>query len=197
MSKRLYVAYGSNLNLSQMKYRCPTAKLFGTGIIKDYELQFKGSSDSAYATIAPKKGASVPAAIWEIQPEDETALDRYEGYPSFYFKQDVPVQYNGGEITAMVYLMNLKMQFGLPSLMYYETVYEGYVDCELDTSILDDAVRNSRQRFYSSVVRRSELQLQGLFHDGEEEKQGAGCTEGEQEEMDASDSFYSSDGMQL
>lgn len=38
MSKRLYVAYGSNLNIRQMKYRCPGAKLYGTGVIEDYEL---------------------------------------------------------------------------------------------------------------------------------------------------------------
>lgn len=42
MSKRLYVAYGSNLNFEQMKHRCPTAKLYDTGIIEGYELQFKG-----------------------------------------------------------------------------------------------------------------------------------------------------------
>lgn len=36
MSKRLYVAYGSNLNIRQMKYRCPTAKLYGVGTIEDY-----------------------------------------------------------------------------------------------------------------------------------------------------------------
>ena len=41
MSK-LYVAYGSNLNLKQMAYRCPTATLVGTGVIDNYELQFKG-----------------------------------------------------------------------------------------------------------------------------------------------------------
>ena len=34
MSKRLYVAYGSNLNFEQMKHRCPTAKLYDTGIIE-------------------------------------------------------------------------------------------------------------------------------------------------------------------
>jgi len=95
MSKRLYVAYGSNLNLEQMKYRCPTAKLYGTGEIKNYELQFKGRQDSAFATIAPKEGASVPAAVWEIQPRDELSLDRYEGYPSHYFKRDIPVQLDG------------------------------------------------------------------------------------------------------
>ena len=46
MSKRLYVAYGSNLNISQMAYRCPTAKLYGTGVIENYALQFKGSPES-------------------------------------------------------------------------------------------------------------------------------------------------------
>ena len=29
--KRLYVAYGSNLNLEQMSYRCPTAKVLWKG----------------------------------------------------------------------------------------------------------------------------------------------------------------------
>ena len=108
MSKRLYVAYGSNLNFKQMKHRCPTAKLYDTGIIEGYELQFKGNPTCAFATIAPKENASVPAAVWEIQPRDEMALDRYEGYPSHYFKQNVPVQLGDEEVSAMVYIMNLK-----------------------------------------------------------------------------------------
>ena len=55
MSKRFYVAYGSNLNIRQMKHRCPTAKLYGTGEIKDYELQFKGHPDSALPLLHLKK----------------------------------------------------------------------------------------------------------------------------------------------
>ena len=39
---RLYIAYGSNLNLSQMAYRCPTAKVAGKGGLKGYELLFRG-----------------------------------------------------------------------------------------------------------------------------------------------------------
>lgn len=34
---KLYVAYGSNLNKEQMRYRCPAAKFVGTGIIEGYE----------------------------------------------------------------------------------------------------------------------------------------------------------------
>lgn len=112
MSKKLYIAYGSNLNLKQMKYRCPTAKLVGKGVVENYELQFKGMPHCSYATIAPCSGKSVPVALWELQPRDEKLLDRYEGYPSHYFKQDLPVKLNNGsEQTAMVYIMNLNTFF--------------------------------------------------------------------------------------
>ena len=71
MEKRLYVAYGRNLNILQMKQRCPTAKLCGTGTVENYQLQFKGRPQSAFATISPKEGSSVPVAVWELQPRDE------------------------------------------------------------------------------------------------------------------------------
>lgn len=190
MNNQLYVAYGSNLNKKQMKYRCPTAKLYGTGEIKDYELQFKGHPNSAFATIAPKEGSSVPVAVWEIQPRDELSLDRYEGYPSHYFKQNVPVQLDGEEVNAMVYIMNLKMGFGLPSPSYYHTVYEGYKDCELDTDILDKAVGESAQKFYSSAVRPSHQQNLFDNYDEEDYEDGEEIKSGEDDDMDESDPFY-------
>ncbi len=202
MSKRLYVAYGSNLNIRQMKYRCPGAKLYGTGEIKDYELQFKGHSDSAFATIAPKEGSSVPVAVWEIQPRDELSLDRYEGYPSHYFKQNVPVQLDGEEVNAMVYIMNLKMNFGLPSPYYYGTVYEGYNDCGLDTDVLDKAVLESTAQYYAS--HRQQEPQQTLFDVDEDEDFSYDPEDYDEDEptedepeMDESDPFYFSEGMHL
>ena len=150
--KRLYVAYGSNLNTYQMRYRCPTARLVGTGVVKDYELQFKGRKDSAFATIAPSEGGSVPVAVWELQPRDEKALDRYEGFPNHYFKQDIPVEMKNGEtINGMVYIMNLRQDFGIPSPGYVQTVSEGYHNCRLDTSVLKNAVRQSVSRYADSI----------------------------------------------
>ena len=200
MSKRLYVAYGSNLNFEQMKYRCPTAKLYDTGIIEGYELQFKGEPTCAFATIAPKENASVPVAVWEIQPRDEMALDRYEGYPSHYFKQNVPVQLGGEEVGAMVYIMNLKRQFGMPSPHYYQTVLEGYHDCGLDTDVLDQAVKDSAQNFYKSYSRRSQQQTLFDYADyGEEEPEDYDEEEelegNSEPDLDESDPFYFSDGM--
>lgn len=70
MSKRLYVAYGSNLNIQQMASRCPGAKLYGTGVIENFELQFKGQPHGAFATIAPQ-GWSVGASgrVGNLQAE--------------------------------------------------------------------------------------------------------------------------------
>lgn len=199
MSKRLYVAYGSNLNIKQMKHRCPTAKLYGTGTLEGYELQFKGYPSSAFATIAPKAGSSVPVAVWDIKPNDEKNLDRYEGYPSHYFKKDVTVNLGNQEVSAMVYIMNQRMRFGLPSTGYYDTVLTGYKDCGLDTSALETALKESTQQFYSSAVRHSP---QMSFYDfGEDEDEDEEMSEEEElegdEEPDINDPFYSFDGMKF
>ena len=89
MQKRYYIAYGSNLNIRQMKFRCPTARIIGTATLPDYELLFKGSKTGSYLTVEPKKGKSVPVAVWETTETDEAALDRYEGFPTFYYKTEM------------------------------------------------------------------------------------------------------------
>ena len=89
MQKRYYIAYGSNLNITQMRFRCPNARIIGTSVVPDYELLFKGSKTGSYLTIEPKAGASVPVAVWETTADDELALDRYEGYPTFYYKAEM------------------------------------------------------------------------------------------------------------
>lgn len=146
MNKRLYVAYGSNLNLRQMKLRCPTAKVYGKGILKDYRLLFKGSLGNAYLTVESKIGEEVPVVIWEIEPEDELSLDRYEGYPGFYYKKDLEVVLETGDVvTAMVYIMTgSRTHLNLPSKYYLEVVKEGYESFGFDTKIIDEALKMSK-----------------------------------------------------
>ena len=197
MRKRLYVAYGSNLNLEQMKHRCPTSKLVGTGVINDYELQFKGFPTSAYATIAPKVGASVPVGVWEIGWMDERYLDRYEGYPSHYFKENIPVQMqDGSQVDGMVYIMNPKMKFGMPSTHYYKVVHQGYIDCGLDTHVLNEAVQKSAGSYYENVSSEQQhRQLSVLAEEVEEEDFDE--EEMDEEEFEDEEDFDYSDGMHL
>ena len=143
MRRKLYIAYGSNLNKGQMARRCPTARYVGTGMVEGYELKFKGRPDGAYATIDPKKGGTVPVAIWEIQPYDEFRLHQYEGYPDNYFTRNIPVKIGNHEVTGMVYIMNQRAQANRPSKHYYKTVEKGYEDCGLDTAYLEAALERT------------------------------------------------------
>lgn len=95
MSK-FYIAYGSNLNIRQMKYRCPTAKLCGVGRLQGLCLLFKGSRSGSYLTVEKSDTGEVPVAVWKVEPSDELALDRYEGYPTFYYKKDMDDRIRNG-----------------------------------------------------------------------------------------------------
>ena len=139
----LYIAYGSNLNLGQMAYRCPTAKVVGTSEVKDYELLFRGGRQSAVATIQPSKGSNVPVLLWTLKDNDLQSLDRYEGYPHFYRKEILEVELNGKPVPAMVYVMNDGHLSGAPSDHYLNAIMEGYQSAGFDTEILEDAVEKS------------------------------------------------------
>ncbi len=156
MEKRFYIAYGSNLHIQQMKQRCPEAELYDTGVIPDYELQFKGTSTGAFATIAPRKGAAVPVAVWKISERDEKYLDRYEGFPHHYLKDDIDVKMKNGVLRGMVYRMPRECQFGIPSPRYYRVVRQGYEDCGFDINILDRAVDESSDRFWEKQIEEVE-----------------------------------------
>ena len=72
--KQLYIAYGSNINLEQMAFRCPHSKIVGVSEIKDFELEFR-----SVATIVPKENMKVPVLIWELDERDLPTLNKYEG----------------------------------------------------------------------------------------------------------------------
>lgn len=152
MKKRYYIAYGSNLNIAQMRFRCPHARIIGTAVVPDYELLFKGSKTGSYLTIEPKTGASVPVAVWETTDADELALDRYEGYPTFYYKAEMTLPVTGiksgkvRERKVYVYIMHENRPIGMPSSYYVQTCLEGYEAFGFDEGFLFEAVDKSRRK---------------------------------------------------
>lgn len=141
-TKRLYVAYGSNLHLGQMARRCPDAKVYGTGVLKDYYLTFWGNfSRNGVATVIPHPGTDVPVGLWEISAEDEKYLDIYEGWPRLYRKEDIEVTMDDGSVvTAMIYIMNEDgMRPCYPSDSYYSTIATGYKSFGFDLGFLKAA----------------------------------------------------------
>lgn len=138
--KCLYIAYGSNLNLPQMERRCQTATVAGKSEIKGYELLFRG-----VATVEPKEGGSVPVLLWNIEPRDEAALDRYEGWPHLYRKEMMEVELEGEMVSAMVYVMNNGRYLGMPSQYYYDVIKEGYITAGFDTDVLEKALDRTEE----------------------------------------------------
>ena len=140
-----YIAYGSNLNIEQMGFRCPDSRIIGVSELEDFQLLFKGSKTGSYLTIERKAGSRVPVAVWEVSESDEKKLDRYEGYPNFYYKRHCLINHDGGLRDAFVYIMHEDRKLGVPSDYYVETCLEGYKDFCFDRKYIDKALEISRR----------------------------------------------------
>ena len=149
MEKKYYIAYGSNLNVEQMRWRCPGATITGTALIPDYRLLFRGSKTGSYLTIEPAAGFNVPAAIWAVTDADECSLDRYEGYPTFYYKQEMELDIIGIRTgkhrrrKAFVYIMHEDRPIGIPTRTYMSTCWNGYDRFGFDPDYLLTALKYS------------------------------------------------------
>lgn len=144
MEKKYYIAYGSNLSEEQMKYRTPDAKIVGTAVLYGWQLLFK-----VHATIEPNEKKNTPVLVWEISEKDERNLDRYEGYPSYYYKKNLQVEtfpLDGGDplfLTAMVYIMADGRRLAEPFSSYYKVLEDGYKAFHFPIHILEQALADS------------------------------------------------------
>ena len=144
MSRNEYFAYGSNLNFEQMAYRCPEATVVGTAKLDGYELAFR----RGFLTILPKEGASVEGLIWSVTDHDESQLDCYEGYPTFYDKETMTVtDADGAPHEIMVYTMNepYRDQLLPVSSRYNAVVLQGCLDAGISPQQFYDADEKYRK----------------------------------------------------
>ena len=132
----LYFAYGSNLNLFQMKRRCKDSVFLKKINLKDFRLTFR--SKYRAADIELKKNSIVPGGLFEISKSDEKKLDVYEDFPILYKKYFFYYH----EKKVMTYTMVKKSVFKYPTERYLNIVKQGYKDCNLDYSYLKKALRS-------------------------------------------------------
>lgn len=157
--KRYYIAYGSNLSTEQMAYRCPDARIVGISVLSGWELVFRGC-----ATIEPNKEMNTPVLVWEISEGDERSLDVYEGYPSYYRKEELTVKVARENakpitVTAMVYIMEDGHEERMPSVYYYNVLYRGYMAFGFPMHVLENALeraKNGRRKF--GITREEDAQ---------------------------------------
>ena len=145
-----YLAYGSNLSLERMAKRCPDAQVAGTAQIPGYRLLFKKSGSGFYATIEQDANCCVPVLVYKISEFDEALLNRYEGYPKYYYKRyfQLPVKtLKGGRMKGlkhcMAYVLHEERLLGQPDMEYYRLLDDGYDRWGFDVEILDKGLSDS------------------------------------------------------
>ena len=137
-----YVAYGSNMNLEQMDYRCPNSYVVCNGKLKGWKLVFNIHAD---VIKTGNKNDFVPVVVWNIADTDWHRLDMYEGYPSYYVKEIVNVILDNGDIEkAIVYVMADNGK-GIchPSKNYFDCIKKGYIDNGININYLYEALEYS------------------------------------------------------
>jgi hypothetical protein len=143
----LYFAYGSNLNLSQMKARCPGAKKIGIGRLYGYEICFPRKSSSrqgkGVASICEKPGAFVEGVLFQLTNSDWNSLDRYEGVPDSYTHKLVKISMGGSnETVAETYLANIMEGSPFkPSKAYLDLIIHGAEENGLSVDYIEKLKR--------------------------------------------------------
>ena len=133
MSKNLYFAYGSNLNLKQMKKLCPSMQKVQSYMLDGWELSF-----NKYADIRPNDVLGVYGALYYINDDDVKALDKFErGYKKVKFNATLK---SGKTEKCMVYVMEERQKTAKPEEKYFQTIVQGYADWELPPQHLFNAI---------------------------------------------------------
>ena len=91
-----YFAYGSNMNLDQMRKRCSSGFKFLCRVkLKDYKFVYDGYSENrkgAVANIIKSNNDIVWGGLFEVNKDCIEKLDFYEGYPNSYNRIIVKVE---------------------------------------------------------------------------------------------------------
>lgn len=126
----LYFAYGANMDIESMAWRCPDARPRSVFLLRNWELQFY-----CHATIEPRSGSAVAGVLWALTPECEHSLDRFEGYPDYYTKR---TWYQDGQWIMFYEMTDPKN--GRPSPGYVENIAESYRNWQLPIQKLEEAL---------------------------------------------------------
>ena len=130
-----YFAYGSNLNHTQMKRRCPKCRYIKKIILNNFQLTFRHRK-GGWADIERKINGKVYGGLYIISKCAENRLDKYEDYPVLYKK----IYFKYGDKKVMTYTMVRKTGFVYPSTRYLNIIKQGYKDCKISFKILNKAL---------------------------------------------------------
>lgn len=159
---KLYFAYGSNLNQTRMKKRCPGSFVWARGRMEGYQIIFGGHSRTwggAVANIIPWGNGHVDGVIYKVTSDDVKRLDKAEGHPRAYKRVTMPaIAYLNDEIWDVDVITYIKksadFKFGPPAPDYRRIVYNAYRMLDFNDGRLTLGVHHSEHEAGRRVFRR-------------------------------------------
>ncbi len=140
--EKYFIAYGTNINYNELTKAFPDAKILSYGYIQNYALEFVGYDGHAIATLAKKRGAKTPVAIWEFPPELRFTIANFEPFPYLYKRIKVTAIVGGKtKMRGEVYVTKQKLRHGRPSEEYLNTLRAGYREAGFDENLIDQTLK--------------------------------------------------------
>jgi gamma-glutamylcyclotransferase (GGCT)/AIG2-like uncharacterized protein YtfP len=129
MKMPLCFAYGSNLDVDQMRRRCPESRVVIPGRLRDYSLGFTSYSPKwagGVSDVIIHPEMEVWGVIYNLSQRDLELLDAYEGYPDVYTRFQVTI-HSLEELfhDVWVYAVVKKQDNILPSKRYLDIIKNG------------------------------------------------------------------------
>jgi len=146
--RTLYFAYGSNLDLTQMRRRCPGARPVGPAVLDGYRIGFAGRSQlwggGGVATLLKVHDDWVEGILYDLPLAELTILDRYEGHPVAYRRRLLRVEDEHGQRRrAQVYVKEAAIE-APPSPDYLGVIRRAYHRLGFDDTPLLDSMGGAR-----------------------------------------------------
>ena len=121
-AKKLYFAYGSNMNRPQMNFRCKRSHAVAIAKLPSWKFLI---NSRGVATVVPKNGKVAYGVVWAISRDNERSLDYYEGVrEKIYSKSEVEILIEEKKISTLIYIAENQSP-GVPRKGYLETVIDG------------------------------------------------------------------------
>ena len=143
-----YFAYGMNTNRDSMRYRCPGAICMGPATLSAHEFRF-----ARHADVVPNPDSDVDGVLWLIDTDHLESLDQLEGYPYYYGRNILPVEYHGNIIMAECYRMQPDNPDDYPSQGYLDMLSDGYEEHGVPWDQIEAALDNVAQKQQNFVVK--------------------------------------------
>lgn len=142
-----YFAYGSNMSLSRLKKRVPSAVSLGCHKLNEHDLRFhkssKDSSGKCDAYLTSNADDVIYGALFKIDPIEKSALDRAEGLGYGYNEKEVIViAQDGSSIKAITYFATNIDKTLKPYSWYMRHVLTGAKETSLPTEYIENKINS-------------------------------------------------------